>query len=178
MQGIVDFTSPIFIAWEGMSMYFEEAEVRAMLAGMAPLLRNNRSRLWLDLVDERAVLQPEIFPEVKAFMTGMQLLGEPFVFGVESAREFMESNGFQLSPDWSSDRLSRRTHGSGLLDLSFLHGFGGSRSGHSGDGGRGVFLDRASRACGDSLGDRTRSKRQRRGGAQVRHGDRFDESRK
>ena len=25
LQGIVDFTSPIFIAWEGMSMYFEEA---------------------------------------------------------------------------------------------------------------------------------------------------------
>jgi len=75
----VDSTSPIFIAWEGMSMYFEEAEVRAMLAGMAPLLHNNRSRLWLDLVEKRAVAQPEIYPEVKAFMTSMQLLGEPFV---------------------------------------------------------------------------------------------------
>ena len=38
LQGIVDFTSPIFIAWEGMSMYFEEAEVRGMLAGMVLLL--------------------------------------------------------------------------------------------------------------------------------------------
>ena len=103
LHGIVDFTSPIFIAWEGMSMYFEEAEVRAMLAGMAPLLRNNRSRLWLDLIDRRAVLQPEIFPEVKAFMTGMQLLGEPFVFGVESAKEFMEGNGFCCHQSVSSD---------------------------------------------------------------------------
>ncbi len=103
LHGIVDFTSPIFIAWEGMSMYFEEAEVRAMLAGMAPLLRNNRSRLWLDLIDQRAVLEPEIFPEVKAFMTGMQLLGEPFVFGVESAKQFMESNGFCCHQSVSSD---------------------------------------------------------------------------
>jgi methyltransferase (TIGR00027 family) len=103
LQGVVDFTSPIFIAWEGMSMYFEEAEVRAILAGMAPLLRNNRSRVWLDLVDERAVLRPEIFAEVKAFMTGMQLLGEPFVFGVESAKEFLEGNGFRCYQNVRSD---------------------------------------------------------------------------
>jgi len=110
LQGTVDFTSPIFIAWEGMSMYFEEADVRSMLAGMAPLLRNNRSRLWLDLVDQRAVSQPEIFPEVEAFMKGMQMLGEPFVFGVESAPEFMASNGFHCHQSVSSDIfLSERT---------------------------------------------------------------------
>ena len=86
-----------------MSMYFEEAEIRAMLAGMIPLLRNNRSRLWLDLVDRRAVMQPEIFPEVEAFMKGMQLLGEPFVFGVDSVQEFMESNGFHCHQTVSSD---------------------------------------------------------------------------
>jgi methyltransferase (TIGR00027 family) len=103
LEGIVDFTSPIFIAWEGMSMYFEEAEVRSMLAGMAMLLRNNRSRLWLDLVDERAVVQPDIFPEVKAFMTGMQLLGEPFVFGVKSPKKFIESTGFRCLQTVSSD---------------------------------------------------------------------------
>jgi methyltransferase (TIGR00027 family) len=103
LAGIVDFTSPIFIAWEGMSMYFEEAEVRTMLGGMAPLLRNNRSRLWLDLVDEQAVLNPDIFPEVKAFMAGMQMLGEPFVFGVKSAKEFLESNGFRCHQTASSD---------------------------------------------------------------------------
>ena len=103
LEGIVDFTSPIFIAWEGMSMYFEEAEVREMLAGMAPLLRNNRSRLWMDVVDERVVLQPEMFPEVDAFLMGMKLLGEPFVFGVKSPAEFMESNGFHCHQAVSSD---------------------------------------------------------------------------
>ena len=125
MQGTVDFTSPVFIAWEGMSMYFEEAEVRAMLAGMAPLLRNNRSRLWLDLVDRQAVFEPDTFPEVKAFMTGMQLLGEPFVFGVESAKEFHRKQRFPLPSGRFVRCLPRRTSRSRLFDLSFLHGFHG-----------------------------------------------------
>ena len=70
---------------------------------MTPLLHNNRSRLWLDLVDRRAVFEPDTFPEVKAFMTGMQMLGEPFVFGVDSAKEFMESNGLHSHQVVSSD---------------------------------------------------------------------------
>ena len=68
-------------------------------------------------------------------MTGMQLLGEPFVFGVESAREFMESNGFRCHQSVSSDVFlgERRP---GVLDLSFLHRIGGSRSARRGGSGR------------------------------------------
>ena len=170
LQGIVDFTSPIFIAWEGMSMYFEEAEVRAMLAGMAPLLRNNRSRLWLDLIDERAVVQPEIFPEVKAFMTGMQLLGEPFVFGVESAQAVHGEQRFPLSPERVVRCLPRRANGPGVLDLSFLHGIRGSRFAARGDGGRGVVLGRASGPFADSLGNQPRANGQRQGDPGLRTG--------
>jgi acyl-coenzyme A thioesterase PaaI-like protein len=61
----LDFMSPIFIAWEGMSMYF--------------------------------------FPEVKDFMTCMQLLGEPFVFGVDSAKDFIEGNGMTCHQTVCSD---------------------------------------------------------------------------
>jgi len=49
------------------------------------------------------VVHPEIFPEVQSFMMGMQLLGEPFVFGVKSAKEFMESNGFRCHEIARSD---------------------------------------------------------------------------
>ena len=87
---------PVFIAWEGMSMYFEEEEVRMILQGMAPLLRHPESRLWVDLVDREAVAHPERFPgEVEAFMRGMQMLGEPFTFGTDSVEEFMAENGFR-----------------------------------------------------------------------------------
>jgi methyltransferase (TIGR00027 family) len=109
LKDLVDFTSPIFIAWEGMTMYFEEPDVRQMLAGMAPLLTNNRSRLWLDLVDRRAVEEPEIIPELKAFMSGMQMLGEPFVFGVDSPQRFLESNGLKCHQNVPSDLFFRDT---------------------------------------------------------------------
>ena len=90
----IDFTVPIFIAWEGMSMYFEEAGVRSVLDGMAPLLGNPQSRLWADFVSRQAIVNSSVFPEVDAFMRGMQLLGEPFVFGTDSLNAFMESNNF------------------------------------------------------------------------------------
>jgi len=94
LKDCVDFTIPIFIAWEGMSMYFEEAEVRKILQGILPVVENENSRIWIDFVTEQAVQNPEIFPEVKAFMHGMQLLGEPFTFGTDSIKDFMQSNGF------------------------------------------------------------------------------------
>jgi O-methyltransferase involved in polyketide biosynthesis len=90
----IDFTVPIFVAWEGMSMYFQEAEVRSVLDGMAPLLGNPQSRLWADFVSKQAIANASIFPEVEAFMRGMQLLGEPFVFGTDSLKTFIESNNF------------------------------------------------------------------------------------
>jgi len=99
----VDFTTPVFVAWEGMSMYFEEPEVKTILRGIAPVLENGNSRLWVDFVTEQAITSPEVFPEVEAFMAGMQLLGEPFIFGPKSIRDFMQSNGFQCHDVVSSD---------------------------------------------------------------------------
>lgn len=96
LEELAESGEPVFIAWEGMSMYFDEDEVRMILQGMAPLLRHSESRLWVDLVDREAVAHPERFPgDVEAFMRGMQMLGEPFTFGTESVEEFMAENGFR-----------------------------------------------------------------------------------
>ena len=104
LQQHLDCKEPVFIAWEGMSMYFQEEEVRAILKGMAPLVAHPASRLWVDLVDRRAVEHPEAFPEeVQAFMRGMQILGEPFTFGAECVEEFMASNGFECQQVVPSD---------------------------------------------------------------------------
>jgi methyltransferase (TIGR00027 family) len=99
----VDFDSPIFVAWEGVSMYFHEPEVRTILQGILPVFKNPESRLWVDFIHEAAVVNPDIYPEVKAFMQGMQLLGEPFVFGPKSIEDFMNSNGFQCNEVVRSD---------------------------------------------------------------------------
>jgi O-methyltransferase involved in polyketide biosynthesis/acyl-coenzyme A thioesterase PaaI-like protein len=100
----IDPRRPIFIAWEGMSMYFEEPEIRRILDGMSPLMEHPESRLWVDLVDRKAVDSPELCPrEVQAFMHGMQLLGEPFTFGTDCVDEFMAQSGFDCREVTVSD---------------------------------------------------------------------------
>jgi methyltransferase (TIGR00027 family) len=101
LRNRLDFAAPIFVAWEGMTMYFQEHEVRSTLDGIAPLLGHPQSRLWADFVSRQAIVNSGIFPEVAAFMRGMQLLGEPFVFGSDSLEAFMESNNyvcFEIAP--------------------------------------------------------------------------------
>jgi methyltransferase (TIGR00027 family) len=96
LEDYVDPASPLFVAWEGMSMYLEDDEVSAILRGMQPLLTCPQSRLWVDLVDRTAITHPEFFPrEVRAFMRGMQILGEPFTFGTEDVERFMAEHGFR-----------------------------------------------------------------------------------
>ena len=94
LQDRIDFTAPVFVAWEGMSMYFQEAEVRKILDGIAPLVGHPHSRLWADFVTREAIVNSAAFAEVEAFMRGMQLLGEPFVFGTDSLEAFMASNNY------------------------------------------------------------------------------------
>ena len=87
---------PVFVAWEGMSMYFQELEVREIFAGMLPVLERPNSLLWVDLVDRHAIEHPEqVSLSVANFMRGMQILGEPFTFGPSSIEEFLESVGLR-----------------------------------------------------------------------------------
>ena len=100
----LDTSKPVFIAWEGMSMYFQEDEVQTILQGMMPVLNNPESLLWLDLVDRKAVEHPEEFSEsVQNFMRGMQILGEPFTFGSDAPQEFLRDAGMRALEVVSSD---------------------------------------------------------------------------
>ncbi len=104
LEDHVDPKSPVFVAWEGMSMYFQEDEVRNVLRGMAPLFEHPASLLWVDLADGEAVTTPQAFPgEVQQFMRGMQILGEPFTFGTGSVEAFMAGNGFRCHDVVPSD---------------------------------------------------------------------------
>lgn len=90
----IDPNFPVFIAWEGMSMYFREEEVAAVLRGMEPLMTHPASRIWFDLVERKAIECVDLLPEsVQAFMRGMQMLGEPFTFGTDHPEAFLENQG-------------------------------------------------------------------------------------
>jgi|GEM_PF-375176 len=100
----LDCDQPVLMIWEGMSMYFQEEEVRQVLTGMKPVLRHPASLLWLDLVDRHAIEHPEkISDSVRNFMRGMQILGEPFTFGPDSAADFMRAAGLRALEVVSSD---------------------------------------------------------------------------
>ncbi len=75
-------------------MYFDEQKSKPSWQVFGRFCRT-RSRLWVDLVDRDPIRAPEDFaPEVLSFVRGMQILGEPFIFGVNSVKGFMEANGF------------------------------------------------------------------------------------
>jgi methyltransferase (TIGR00027 family) len=87
---------PLLLVWEGMSMYFDEAEVLRILQGMEPLMRHPGSLLWMDVVDREPIVHTERFPEsVQAFMRGMHVLGEPFTFGTDSVEDFVSRAGLR-----------------------------------------------------------------------------------
>ena len=110
MAGHLEPGRPVLILWEGMSMYFKADEVKRVLEGMKEVLTHPESLLWVDLVDEKAILAPaDVSESVANFMRGMQILGEPFTFGPSSAKDFLNSAGYHCLEQAPSDIcLSRR----------------------------------------------------------------------
>jgi methyltransferase (TIGR00027 family) len=105
----IDPNEPVFVAWEGSTMYFEEHEVRKILLGVRSIFGNRASRLWADFVDHRAIAEPDVFPEVRAFMDGMKFLGEPFIFGPPNVNELFAENSFDLCEYVSSGSVLKNS---------------------------------------------------------------------
>lgn len=81
-SGYQHHLSTLFIL-EGLSMYFTELDLRRILAQLCSLTCNNASSVWLDHVTEN--LFELNLPEVKAFLSSMIRLGEPFLSGFADA---------------------------------------------------------------------------------------------
>lgn len=102
----IDPREPVLVIWEGVSMYLLDAEVRAVLDGIRSLLRHPASRLWFDVVDDALVRVPQgCAPEVRSFLRGMQLLGEPFTFGVGDVPAFIDGVGLRCIESVGADAL-------------------------------------------------------------------------
>ena len=79
--GGFDPEAPVFVVYEGCSMYFEAPKAHEILGRLAGLVRRHPdSRLWLDLVTPEVVGR-DTPPAARSFVEGMARMGEPFVFG-------------------------------------------------------------------------------------------------
>src|SRR5262249_6827829 len=87
----VDPACPIFFVYEGVSMYLSDQVNRRTLSAMASLMRDPRSRIWIDVVTRSLIERRAGHAGSEAFLDGIAELGEPFVFGIdEPEREFAE----------------------------------------------------------------------------------------
>ncbi len=94
-----DATQPTFVIWEGGSMYFNRADFNKILTGLRPLLRHEKSEVWMDYVDEKVIAGITGCAAVEAFMEGMQCLGEPFIHGLDPAAHGATKLGLELISD-------------------------------------------------------------------------------
>ncbi len=86
---------PTMVVYEGCSMYFTAEENRVILAATSKLLRHPDSRFWCDLVTESVVNGSSQHPQIAKFLQGMEELGEQFIFGCDTPKDFLGECGFQ-----------------------------------------------------------------------------------
>ncbi len=109
---------PVFVIFEGVSMYLAPDRAPAVFAGLARAVgRHPDSRLWLDLV-RRAAFAPDAPPAARAFLDGMAQLGEPFLFGCDRPEELFAAGGLAVAEEAPSGRYRPVDPGAApLLDL-------------------------------------------------------------
>lgn len=86
---------PIFVIWEGGSMYFSPSQTAALFKQINSLM-NSDSQFWFDFVSEDAVNDSTGIMEIKAFIDHMRSVGEPFVQGFNAVDLPLSRLGFEV----------------------------------------------------------------------------------
>jgi methyltransferase (TIGR00027 family) len=102
-QALLDYgfdplAKTIFVM-EGISMYLDSETNDKTLAAVAALMKNPASRLWVDYVREELFRVRHQEKSVDAFLDSMERMGEPFIFGVSSAEEWLRRFGLSIEAD-------------------------------------------------------------------------------
>ncbi|MCJ2069238.1 SAM-dependent methyltransferase [Methylobacterium sp. J-030] len=87
------------VIWEGGSMYFTPEQCTIILESISRILRNTRSRFWMDYVRPEVVSGYSDFEAVTKFVDAMRSLGEPFIHGIDGIDEFFNQAGLKLISD-------------------------------------------------------------------------------
>jgi methyltransferase (TIGR00027 family) len=87
---------PTLFIYEGCSMYFDEQVNQRMIRSARSLMNNPDSRLWMDLVDRKAIDGSANEPAVEEFLRRMSDLGESFTYGISNPAEMLNRGGMSL----------------------------------------------------------------------------------
>jgi methyltransferase (TIGR00027 family) len=106
VAGELDLSAPTLVVCEGLSMYLDDGEVRTLLGQVRRICRNPDSRLWMDFVSSDLITAGErLPPSARSFMRGMQVLGEPFVFGTNHPEAFLAEADLRCLESVASDAV-------------------------------------------------------------------------
>jgi O-methyltransferase involved in polyketide biosynthesis len=95
VQAGASLNDPIFVIWEGGSMYFKESEANTLIRQIKALM-SLHSEFWFDHISADAVTDRTGLPEVKLFMDSMRMIGEPFVRGFENVKLELANLGLRV----------------------------------------------------------------------------------
>jgi hypothetical protein len=87
---------------------------RKLLSSIRQLMGNVDSVLWVDLVAKSVIDRTSGFAEVENFVSGMEKLGEPFIFGLEDAAVYFSTLGLEVA-----SRAPSNVYRPGLTDPVF-----------------------------------------------------------
>jgi methyltransferase (TIGR00027 family) len=94
---------------EGVSMYLKEATLRELLGRLLFTSLHPDSRVWLDAVHSDVVAKSTPYAEVHDFLAGIERLGEPFLWGVDTELKAFTGSGAFVESDTASDNYHPST---------------------------------------------------------------------
>lgn len=99
-----DPSEPVFVIYEGCSMYFDGEEGETILSRLADLVSQHpESRIWMDLVSAEVASGKTESESIGRFLEGMAKMGEPFVFGHDAPDALLAPHGLEVSCQTRSD---------------------------------------------------------------------------
>lgn len=106
-----DVERPAAFVWEGVTMYLDEAAIRATLSRVARGA-HPRSVLMFDYVGKRLAARSTGRAADEALLESVAAMGEPFRFGIDDVVPLLAQEGFRYARTTSFDELALELTGS------------------------------------------------------------------
>jgi O-methyltransferase involved in polyketide biosynthesis/acyl-coenzyme A thioesterase PaaI-like protein len=87
----IDFNLPIFLIWEGCSMYFNETDSQKIFDEISKITFHKDSVAWFDYVNRDIICEATGIKAVDDFLFSMRRMGEPFINGYEDFKAYSKN---------------------------------------------------------------------------------------